>query len=60
MRRSRRRTRKRSRRQRGGFLGALTEGLSKGLAAIGLKKKEATDEIQRTPASADLSQPLVR
>lgn len=40
MRRTRRRTRRRRRRQRGGFLGALTAGLNKGLAAVGLKKKK--------------------
>ena len=40
MRRTRRRTRRRRRRQRGGFFGALTEGFNKGLAAVGLKKKD--------------------
>ena len=44
MRRTRRRTRRRRRRQRGGFFGALTEGFNKGLAAVGLKKKEEGDE----------------
>ena len=59
MRRTRRRTRRRRRRQRGGFFGALTEGFNKGLAAVGLKKKEeeGDDEIKRTHASHDLSQP---
>ena len=58
MRRTRRRTRRRRRRQRGGFFGALTEGFNKGLAAVGLKKKEeGDDEIKRTHASPDLSQP---
>lgn len=58
MRRTRRRTRRRRRRQRGGFLGALTAGLNKGLAAVGLKKKEeGDDEIKRTQVGPDLSQP---
>ena len=59
MRRTRRRTRRRRRRQRGGFFGALKDGFNKGLAAVGLKKKEeeGDDEIKRTHASPDLSQP---
>ena len=58
MRRTRKRSRRRRRRQRGGFLDALKAGVANGLAAVGLKKKEeGSDAIQRTPSSADLSQP---
>ena len=60
MRRTRQRTRRRRRRQRGGFLDALKAGVSNGLAAVGLKKKEeeGSDAIQRTHASDDLSKPV--
>ena len=60
MRRTRRRSRRRRRRQRGGFLDSLKAGLSNGLAAVGLKKKEeeGSDAIQRTHASDDLSKPV--
>ena len=59
MRRTRKRTRRRRKRQRGGFLDSLKAGLSNGLAAVGLKKKEdeGSDAIQRTHASDNLAQP---